>query len=43
MKGASAGDIERFLKRVHAVFTADAAAGNGAARQRAAKAKQPAG
>jgi MarR family transcriptional regulator, organic hydroperoxide resistance regulator len=41
MNGASAADIERFLKRAHAVFTS-AATGNGAAKRPATKAKQSA-
>jgi DNA-binding MarR family transcriptional regulator len=39
MQGARAGDIERFLKRVHAVFSGTAATGNGAAKRPTAKAK----
>jgi len=42
MKGTSAGDIERFLKRVHAVFSASPAIGNGAAKRPRAKGKRSA-
>jgi MarR family transcriptional regulator, organic hydroperoxide resistance regulator len=42
MKGASAADIEKFLKRVHNVFSSSPTAGNGAVKRPAAKAKQSA-
>lgn len=37
MKGADAGGIERFLKRVHAVFSASGATDNGQPKTRLAK------
>jgi DNA-binding MarR family transcriptional regulator len=42
MKGLSAADIERFLKRVHIVFAGGAATGNGALKPRSAKKKSAA-
>jgi len=42
MKGTDAAEIERFLKRVHAVFSPAGAGGNGRAKARSAKAKKPA-
>ena len=41
MKGASAADIERFLKRVHAVFAPGATKGNREASNGAAKLPKP--
>jgi DNA-binding MarR family transcriptional regulator len=42
MKGADAGGIERFLKRIHSVFSAGGAAGNGQPKARSAKPKKTA-
>lgn len=42
MKGTSAADIERFLKRVHAAFAGSAAQANGGVKRPAAKPKQSA-
>src|SRR5262245_3663096 len=42
MKGTGAADIKRFLKRVHAVFTASATTGNGTTKRSAAAAKRTA-
>lgn len=42
MKGTSAADIERFLKRVHADFSTSGPAGNGAPKQSRVGAKQAA-
>jgi len=42
MKGADAGGIERFLKRIHAVFSASGATANGQPKTSSAKPKKTA-
>jgi len=42
MKGADAGGIERFLKQIHAVFSAGGATGNGQPKTKPAKPKKTA-